>query len=487
MAISEQIPFNSYTGNGVTTVYQYTFKLFVPSDLLVMVNSETVTSYSITGIGEETGGSVTFPSPPQTGATVLLQRRIPYNRLTDYQPHGDLLADVLDNDFDRIVCQIQQLAEQANRAVKVPVTSTTDPDQLIAQLTADANDARTAATTASTQAGIATTAATTAASDVSGLLSGYVTDATNAKNSAEQSATAAAASAAVFNDGDRGDITVSNNGTTWTIDDTAVTLNKLVRTGTAGQVLTSRGSSTAPTYMAAPLAHKNRLINSNFAVNQRAVSGTIALVAGAYGHDRWKAGASGCTYTVAVTNNVTTVTITAGSLVQIIEGVNLQSGTHALSWTGTSEGKIGAGSFGASGITGTVVGGTNTAVEFNVGTLSLPQFEPGSYATAFEWLPYDIELRRCQRYCYADPNGTGLAGDGYAAGAGSNGVFTYKSFPVIMRSAPTIVLPTMLISACNFNLHTLSPGAVVYQLWPTAAGRFYALATSGNFIANAEL
>ena len=467
MAISEQIPFNSYTGNGVTTVYQYTFKLFVPSDLLVMVNSETVTSYSITGIGEETGGSVTFPSPPQTGATVLLQRRIPYNRLTDYQPHGDLLADVLDNDFDRIVCQIQQLAEQANRAVKVPVTSTTDPDQLIAQLTADASDARTAATTATTQAATAVTQAQAAA----------------------QSASAAAASAAVFNDGDRGDITVSNNGTTWTIDDTAVTLNKLVRTGAAGQVLTSGGSSTAPTYMAAPLAHKNRLINSNFAVNQRAVSGTIALVAGAYGHDRWKAGASGCTYTVAVTNNVTTVTITAGSLVQIIEGVNLQSGTHALSWAGTSEGKIGAGSFGSSGITGTVVGGTNTAVEFNVGTLSLPQFEPGAYATAFEWLPYDIELRRCCKY-YVRHVSPIISGEGNAAQTGNGTCFAVYPLPAVMRAVPTITLPTFSISNCNtpYPSASVSLVSLIYVVsFAIGAGRFLFSANGGALVADAEL
>src|SRR3990172_9033570 len=94
---------------------------------------------------------------------------------------------------------------------------------------------------------------------------------------------------------------------------------------------------------------RNRIINGNFAINQRAVTGTVVLAAGIYGHDRFKAGASGCTYTFATSANVTTLTISAGSLQQVIEGVNLETGTYALSWSGTATGKIGAGAYSASG------------------------------------------------------------------------------------------------------------------------------------------
>lgn len=142
----------------------------------------------------------------------------------------------------------------------------------------------------------------------------------------------------------------------------------------------------------------NVVINGAFNINQRAVTGTVTLAAGAYGHDRWKAGASGCTYTFATSANVTTITITAGSLQQVIEGTNLQSGTYTLSWAGTAQGKIGAGSFGASGITGGVTGGANLTIEFNTGTLSTVQLEAGSVATAFEWRNYGYELFLCMRY-----------------------------------------------------------------------------------------
>lgn len=142
----------------------------------------------------------------------------------------------------------------------------------------------------------------------------------------------------------------------------------------------------------------NILINGGFQINQLVKSGTVTLAAGEYGHDMWKAGAIGCTYTFSTTANVTTLTISAGSLKQIVEGLSITSGTHCLSWNGTAQGKIESGSYGASGITGTLTGGTNATIEFNTGTLSNVKLEKGSYITAFQLEKISDELSKCQRY-----------------------------------------------------------------------------------------
>lgn len=145
--------------------------------------------------------------------------------------------------------------------------------------------------------------------------------------------------------------------------------------------------------------HRNKIINGNFGVNQRNVaSASTAYAAGAYTLDRWKAGAGGVTLSFATTANVTTVTITAGTLVQVIEGNNLQSGTHTLSWSGTAQGRIDGGAYGATGLTGAATGGTNMTVEFGTGTLSLVQLEPGTVKTPFEHRLLGAELALCQRY-----------------------------------------------------------------------------------------
>ena len=160
---------------------------------------------------------------------------------------------------------------------------------------------------------------------------------------------------------------------------------------------------------------------------------------GVCGHDRFKGGSSGATYTFATSANVTTITITAGSLIQVVEGSNLQSGTHVLSWTGTAQGKIGGGSYAASGVTGTATGGSNLSIEFNTGTISKVQLEEGSTATAFDHRLVGMELGLCQRY-YQQPIDSGLD---FFAGYFVNGNYgpgVFDTWVVEMRATPTVVL-----------------------------------------------
>ncbi len=221
---------------------------------------------------------------------------------------------------------------------------------------------------------------------------------------------------------------------------------------------------------------RNKVINGNFAINQRAVSGTVTLAAGAYGHDRFKAGASGCTYTFSTTANVTTLNITAGSLMQVIEGINLQSGTHVLSWQGTAQGRIDSTAYGASGITGTATGGTNQTVEFGVGTLSLVQYEPGTVATPFEMRSIAAEINLCQRYF---ESGIVSAGAAYPT-AGSATAFTAISFHVEKRVVPTLTLTGTLfnfnVTSTGFDVITTN-GAAWHVLQAGAAGRYNAAAS----------
>lgn len=197
------------------------------------------------------------------------------------------------------------------------------------------------------------------------------------------------------------------------------------------------------------ISYRNRLRNSRFSINQRAVSGTVTLGVGAYGHDGWKAGASGCTYTFATSAGLTTITITAGSLSQVIEGNDVEGGTYCLSWTGTSTGRLNnSGAYGSSGLTGTLTAGSSAYVEFSTGTLSAVQLEPGSVPTPVERRPYALELSICQRYYQTSYDGVA---PGTASAAANRRVVLSTSsttpgfqflvgFPVTMRAVPTLTL-----------------------------------------------
>ena len=197
----------------------------------------------------------------------------------------------------------------------------------------------------------------------------------------------------------------------------------------------------ASTQASAQVGMKNRVIDGGFILNQRGyVSGT-SLASGTYGHDRWKGGASAGTYTFTQGSLGvnTTITITAGSIIQVIEGCNLaEGGTYVLSWTGTAQGKLNGGSYGASGtvtVTGWVAG-TNLNVEFNTGTCGSVQLEKGSTATSFDYRDYGRELIMCQRYLPALSGGTNSP-FGFGASFDGSNTRLWAPFPITTRIAPT--------------------------------------------------
>lgn len=120
MAVGSGTPYNVYTGNGVTTVFSYGFTVLSAGDMLVTVDGVESTDYTIAGIGDAAGGSITFGTAPANGADVVLRLDIELQRETDYQTNGDLLAPVVNADFDRLWQAALVVADAVSRALRVP-------------------------------------------------------------------------------------------------------------------------------------------------------------------------------------------------------------------------------------------------------------------------------------------------------------------------------------------------------------------------------
>lgn len=251
------------------------------------------------------------------------------------------------------------------------------------------------------------------------------------------------------------------------IDDGAITEVKLataVATKINGALQKSGGTMTGAITLAANAANalepvslqqlqtfaigKNRVINGAFTLNQRAFAGGTRT-AGVYGHDMWKAGLGGATYTVTGE----TADITAGTLMQVIEGVNVpEGGTYTLSWSGTAQARVDSGSYAASPITVTgKTAGSNTTIEFGTGTVTKVQYESGATVTNFERRLYQQELAAAQRY-YLAMTGRVINVAGVAGSAGQYS-YAHVHLPVEMRAAPTVGYGI----TSNTNVSTAAP------------------------------
>lgn len=128
-------PFN---GNGVQTVFPFTFHAFAKADLLVVM-AVTITgvettlvldsAYSVTLNADQSanpGGTVTYPisgTPLPAGSTLTIVSDIEYTQNTDLINMGGFYPDVIEDTLDRGVMQSKQVLEIVSRTLQVAVST----------------------------------------------------------------------------------------------------------------------------------------------------------------------------------------------------------------------------------------------------------------------------------------------------------------------------------------------------------------------------
>lgn len=118
MTISSTTSRWAYTGDGVTTAFAYTNRIFAASDLKVyLAGVFQAAGYSLSGVDAATGGSVTFAAAPAAGVSVVLARQVPATQETDYQPNDPFPAETHERALDRLTVLVQQLETRAARAL----------------------------------------------------------------------------------------------------------------------------------------------------------------------------------------------------------------------------------------------------------------------------------------------------------------------------------------------------------------------------------
>ena len=131
MTVSSTTTKVSYAGNGSTTVFAYTFKIFAAAEITVIIRSSTgtetvknlTTDYSLSNIGVDGGGNVTFGSAPASGETVVLIRNTPNTQTLDLVENDPFLSSSFEDTLDKITHQLIEQQEEIDRSIKVSRTN----------------------------------------------------------------------------------------------------------------------------------------------------------------------------------------------------------------------------------------------------------------------------------------------------------------------------------------------------------------------------
>lgn len=131
MTISSEVTKIIDQGNGATTAFAYNFLIPTTAEGTVIytdtAGTETVlvvdVDYSITGVNNPAGGTVTYPltgSPAALGTTITIMRLVAYTQEDDFDNQGGFYPEAVEAALDQIVYQTQQLAEVQDRSLVFP-------------------------------------------------------------------------------------------------------------------------------------------------------------------------------------------------------------------------------------------------------------------------------------------------------------------------------------------------------------------------------
>jgi len=147
MTVSSAVNKVSFNGDGSQTVFAYSFKIFDEDDLTVILRNasggettQTIsTQYSVSGVGNASGGNVTMVTAPASGESLTIIREQPLTQGLDLVANDPFPAASFEDQLDKLTFMVQQHQEELDRSIKGSKTTTITNPTFTEDSTARAN------------------------------------------------------------------------------------------------------------------------------------------------------------------------------------------------------------------------------------------------------------------------------------------------------------------------------------------------------------
>lgn len=132
MTVSTNVNKATFNGSGSTGPFTFNFRFYINTEISVLRvaadGTDTLltegTDYTLSGAGSYGGGLVTLSTALSVGQQLVIMRLVDLLQSTEVRNLGTFFPEIHEDAFDRMVMMIQQIAEMAERAIKLPSTQT---------------------------------------------------------------------------------------------------------------------------------------------------------------------------------------------------------------------------------------------------------------------------------------------------------------------------------------------------------------------------
>ena len=130
MTVTANTTRNEYSAGTNQNEYSYNFQLNDETDVKVLLGGVLQTlnaDYTVEGVGVGSGGTITFtltdsdnnPIFPTQGTQIIIFHAMDLDRDTAFQQNGLILADEINNDYDRLWLACNQQQTAINRSLRL--------------------------------------------------------------------------------------------------------------------------------------------------------------------------------------------------------------------------------------------------------------------------------------------------------------------------------------------------------------------------------
>ena len=330
---------NTYTGNGSTVLYSFTFPYLEASDIKVTLNGTLTTAYTLAN-----ATTIQFNTAPTNGAAIVIYRDTANTALVaEFYPGSAIRAQDLNNDLTQGLYIAQESRNTADSAKSASTSATATANTALSQSSAAVNTANTASANASSAVTTANTASTNASAAVSTAntassnASTAVTTANSAVTTANTKGDAAIASAATANTTAASAVTTANAATS-TANTASTNAASAVSTANTASSNASAAVSTANT---ASANAATAVTTANSAVSTANAATTTATNANSKADQAIAAVASSINYTLVANVAAIPATPANNTYIEISNSTGLQSFTPLVGLPGGFVGDAG--------------------------------------------------------------------------------------------------------------------------------------------------
>lgn len=141
MLVDNSIYRNAYVANGSSKSFAISFPFLTAEHIQVFrgVDDENdvlipASEYTISGAGNENGGTLVMNTTPVSGTRIVILRNVPITQLYAYEELDNFSAKSHEDALAKLTMIDQQQQEQIDRSVKLPVTDPRTPEQYAQEL-----------------------------------------------------------------------------------------------------------------------------------------------------------------------------------------------------------------------------------------------------------------------------------------------------------------------------------------------------------------